>query len=62
MWNLIKKIYSRLEPYRAGIIISIVLSLIGTVMTIINPQFLRFITDEITLGITNPMNLLNWAI
>ena len=59
MLGLIKKIYSRLKIYRTKIFISLILALIGTIASIILPQLVKLITDEIAFGIAAPMNINN---
>ena len=57
MWTLIKKIYSRLKEYIASIILALFLSLLGSIATIIFPLFVSKITDEISAGIVQYMDL-----
>ncbi|MBQ6772761.1 MAG: ABC transporter ATP-binding protein [Synergistaceae bacterium] len=57
MLRLIAKIYSRLKIYSAKIFISLILALIGTIASIVLPQLVKLITDEIASGISKPMNI-----
>lgn len=57
MWTLVKKILKRMKEYSGSMILALILSLLGTITTIILPLFIRRITDEISAGIFQPMNL-----
>ncbi|MBQ2640524.1 MAG: ABC transporter ATP-binding protein, partial [Lachnospiraceae bacterium] len=46
-----------MKEYSGSMILALILSLLGTITTIILPLFIRRITDEISAGIFQPMNL-----
>lgn len=57
--NAIKRLIKELKPYMIFIIISLFLAIISSVFTIIAPNKLSNLTDEITKGIMSSMNMNN---
>ena len=50
-----KRLLSALRPYRIGIIVSLLLAIGGSVLSIITPNRLSDLVDEITQGMTPKM-------
>lgn len=46
-----KRLITYMRPYRLGIIVSVILAVVGTVFTVIGPDYISEITDKIATGI-----------
>ena len=53
----IKRLFSELKPFKILIFIALILAILGSILTIIAPDKLSKLTDEISAGLMGNMNM-----